>query len=59
MALRSLYVVLALSVLVVTGCRTRSNYQPTCAPAIVAVSPVQPPCPQGQLPPPPPVLPAR
>lgn len=61
MALRCLFVVVALTLVSVTGCRTRSNYRPACAPAIVATSPVQPPCPQGQapVPPPPGVLPAR
>lgn len=55
MALRMMSVVLALSMLVATGCRSRSNYQPACAPAVVAVTPVAPaPCPQGQVPVPPP-----
>ncbi|MSQ96412.1 MAG: hypothetical protein EXR98_17920 [Gemmataceae bacterium] len=59
MALRFTYAVLALTLILATGCRTRSNYRPACAPAIVATNLVQPPCPPGQLPPPPPVLPAR
>ena len=60
MALRFTFAVLALSLVFVTGCRSRSNYQPTCAPAIVATNPVQPPCPNAQVPPPPPpFVPAR
>ena len=50
MALRCLYVVLAFSMLIATGCRSRSNYQPTCAPAVVSAVPVQPTCPPGQVP---------
>jgi hypothetical protein len=56
MALRSLYFVLALSLLIATGCRRTSNYQPgCCGPAAVAPA-CPPPCPPGQIPPPPGVL---
>jgi hypothetical protein len=67
MAIRILSVVLALSMVIATGCRSRSNYQPAVAPAVVAVQPVHsasPSCPQGQpgLPTPPPaglLIPAK
>ena len=56
MALRSLFVVLALTLLIVTGCKRTANYQPPpCAPPAVVV-PVQPQCAPGQIPPPPGVL---
>ena len=48
MALRMFSLLLALTVVVLGGCRTRSNYQPApCPPAVVAVSPVpvKAPCP--------------
>ena len=58
MALRSLYVVLALSLVIATGCQRTANYQRPCCPAVVATTPAcpapcPPPCPLGQLPPPP------
>ena len=56
MALRMLSVVIAMTLLVASGCRTTARYQPAFAPAVVATAPVAPACPQGQLPPPPPVL---
>ena len=66
MALRMLYVAVALTMFVTTGCRTSSRYQPACPPTVVGTAPVQPacptgpaPCPNGQLPPPPPPFPAR
>lgn len=59
MALRCLTLMVALSLLVSSGCRgTRSSYQPVPGPAVVAVQPVAPaPCPppgSPPLPPPPP-----
>ncbi|MBI1829851.1 MAG: hypothetical protein HYR84_00205 [Planctomycetes bacterium] len=50
MALRCLYIVIALSMLIVTGCRnTRTaGYRPVTTPAVVGVTPVAPapaPCP--------------
>jgi len=54
MALRILTLCIALSMLALTGCRTRSNYQPACPPAVVAATPVAPSCPPpGVVPPPP------
>lgn len=58
MAFRILFAVVALSLVFSTGCRNRSNYQPACAPAVVAVTPVAP-CPTPApipAPPPPGVL---
>jgi hypothetical protein len=52
MALRCLSVVVALSTLVATGCRTQSNYRP--APTVVAVTPVAPPPCATPVPVPPP-----
>ena len=54
MALRSLYFVVALTMLIASGCRRTANYQPPpcAAPAVVATVPVPPPCPPGQIPPP-------
>jgi hypothetical protein len=57
MTLRFLTVMFALTLLVVTGCRTTSRYQPPCPPAVVATAPVAP-CPPGAVPPAP-VLPPR
>jgi len=54
MTVRFLYVAVAVAMLITTGCRTSSRYQASCPPAVVATTPVQAPCPQGQLPPPPP-----
>ncbi|MBI2805339.1 MAG: hypothetical protein HYX68_10220 [Planctomycetes bacterium] len=54
MALRFCYVVLALTLVIASGCRSRSSYQPTYAPAVVATTPAPAPCPQGQIPAPPP-----
>jgi hypothetical protein len=60
MALRSLYFVLALGLLITSGCKTSSNYRAPCPPAVVATVPVQPVCPPGQCPPPQPVpIPVR
>jgi hypothetical protein len=60
MALRSLYVVLAFSLVIATGCQRTANYQRPCCPAVVATTPVPAPCPApcppGQIPPPPGVL---
>lgn len=57
MALRVLTCVLALGLMVTTGCANRSNYQPACGPAVVATTPVTPSCPQppplAVVPPPP------
>ena len=56
MALRSLSVVLALGLVITSGCKsTSSNYRPACPPAVVATTPVQPACAPGQLPAPPPI----
>ena len=55
MALRCFYFLVALSMLIGSGCKSRSNYQPANRPAVVAVTPVAPaPCPPGQVPAPPP-----
>jgi hypothetical protein len=57
MALRILTCVVALGLMFTTGCANRSNYQPSCAPAVVATAPVGPSCPQPPpvaiVPPPP------
>jgi hypothetical protein len=45
MALRILTCVVALGLTFTTGCANRSNYQPACAPAVVATAPVGPSCP--------------
>ncbi len=56
MALRLLSCVLALGLLITSGCKsTSSNYRPPCAPAVVATVPVQPSCPPPGVVPPPPV----
>ncbi|MBI3822668.1 MAG: hypothetical protein HY289_08310 [Planctomycetes bacterium] len=55
MTIRILSVVLALSMLIATGCRHTARCHPACPPAVVATTPIVPaPCPPGQLPPPPP-----
>ena len=46
MALRMSMLVFALTVVVLGGCRTRSNYQPApCPPAVVASAPIVAPAP--------------
>lgn len=53
-----IYISVAVVMLVITGCRTSSRYQPSCPPTVVSSAPVAPACPQPacapQLPPPPP-----
>jgi hypothetical protein len=52
MALRCLSIVLALSIVIVSGCHKSSNYQPTCGSPVAAPAPC---CPgQAPLPAPPP-----
>lgn len=58
MTVRILFTAVALALLITTGCKTSSRYQPSCAPAVVATTRVQPACPPGQMPPPPPFVPA-
>ena len=58
MALRMLYISLAIAMLISSGCRNRSNYQPSCQPAVVATAPACPaPCPAPGAPIPPPPFP--
>lgn len=57
MALRCCYFVLALSMLIGSGCKHQSNCRPSCPPAVVATTPVAPACPPGQVPVPPPPVP--
>jgi hypothetical protein len=54
MALRYLSVVLALGLLITSGCRSSSNYRAPCQqPAVVATTPCPPPpCAGAPLPPP-------
>jgi hypothetical protein len=54
MALRSFCFVLALSMLIGSGCRNQSNYRPACCPAVAAVPACPAPCPSGPVPLPPP-----
>ena len=50
MALRCFYVVLAFSMLIAGGCRSRANYQPACCPpTAVGVAPA--PCAPVPVPP--------
>jgi hypothetical protein len=51
MALRYLSIVLALGLVMTSGCRTGSNYHP-CQPAVVAPTPCPAPCPTAVPPPP-------
>ncbi len=39
---RMLCISLALAMLITSGCRSRSNYQPSSAPTVVGVTPVAP-----------------
>jgi len=56
MALRRFFFVLALLMLIGSGCKHQSNCRPSCPPAVVA--PACPPaCPPGQVPVPPPPVP--
>lgn len=65
MALRILSCVFALGLIAMTGCANRSNYQPSCHPAVVATAPVAPACAPAAVaivPPPPqpvPLVPVR
>lgn len=54
MALRYLSIVLALGLLIASGCKSSSNYRAPCQqPAVVATTPCPAPCPTGPVPPPP------
>lgn len=53
MALRSMYFVLALTMMIASGCQRTANYQPPPCAAPAVLVPVPPPCPPGQIPPPP------
>lgn len=56
MALRFIYIGLALTMLISSGCRRTANYQPACPPAVVSSAPACPnPAPPLPPPPPPPV----